>query len=221
MRRLLLAAILTAVLAGPGRASSVVDGRFETDPTDWTGSVQVVESLTLDPVAGGFSVTGPTEWEATEGQHFGLLSANPTQGERQAWTTVEAQAGDVLAFDWFWVTGNPGGTDRVRALLVTGGVEDEVFTSFAYDLPGQTAEVYASDWMPHVHTFAAGGSYELHFAVLSEGETPLVETYLGVDNARIVPAEVIPEPVTFAALAGSLVSLGAYLRRRDRAQGRN
>jgi hypothetical protein len=106
-------------------------------------------------------------------------------------------------------------------LLTRDQTEHEIFARTGADETWGLADVYTQEWTPVSYTFQASGSYRLSFGAMAVNETLYTQTYLGVDNARIVPAEVIPEPVTFAALAGSLVSLGAYLRRRDRALGRN
>ncbi len=208
-----LMAGVASLLPGTAWGNSISNGGFEDATTGWTGPVS---SVGLFEVVSALPVAGPGQWSPVEGDAFGLLQAPGGAGAVTASAVLEAEAGEILSFQWFWATPYIGGFDRVRASLLQNGLQVPTgLDVLSGDLDFGQAEILTTDWAEHSYEFTTGGSFELVFEVSSLGETPPIPTSLGIDAVEIRPrAEVIPEPLSLLGVSLAGLVAGGYARRR-------
>jgi hypothetical protein len=207
-----LTACAAFLLPATAQGNSITNGGFEAGTTGWTGPISSVGQF---EVVSPLSIAGPAQWDPVEGDAFGLLQASAGAGAVSASVQVEAQAGDILSFQWFWATPYVGGFDRVRAVLSQNGTQLTGLDVLSGDYDFGQAEILTTDWTPHSYEFPFSGTFDLVFEVSSLGETPPVPTSLGIDAVQILPpAAPIPEPLSLLGVSLAVLAGGAYARRR-------
>ena len=225
MKRLITICIITLTLAALSNiASAITNGGFETgDFTGWsTIGVTSIETAAYGagPTEGSYQALMATDAcsvsdSAIEtflglaaGTLDGLVAANATAGSAIK-QTMTASAGDILTFDWNFLTDEVWEGDDVPDFAfvsivsgTSGILADAVSSTFVssstpfYDETGFTMFPY---------TFPTSGTFTLGFGVMHEGDE-MVDSGLLLDNVTI-----IPEPATVAMLGLGALSL---LRRK-------
>jgi len=226
MKKLIAICIITLTLAALSNiASAITNGGFETgDFTGWS----TIGVTSIETAAYG---TGPTEgsYQAlvisedgslvsdstietflglAAGTLDGLIAANATAGSAIK-QTITVSAGDMLTFDWNFLTDEVEAGDDVPDFtfvsIVSGTSEilaDAVSSTF---VSSGTSFPHETGFTMFPYTFPTSGTFTLGFGVMHAGDNE-VDSGLLLDNVTI-----IPEPATIALLGLGALSL---LRRK-------
>jgi len=214
MKRTLLPTVgfvALCLFTAPALAAMVnlTNAGFETgDLTGWTvypdgGSVTVVSSQ-----AGG-AANGTTSWGPAEGLKFAVLKTGSADTWIQLSQQFVANAGDTLAFAYFWDSGDykvPGTgywDDEGRVLLVD--LSGPSFTTLVHrDVLNDPTDYWGTPWTNVSYTLPSSGTYTLSFEVRNYGDNAL-DSRLGVDLPAVVP---IPAAFLLGFLGLSAAGLG-------------
>jgi hypothetical protein len=230
MKRILRSASLFLALAAPAFAQ-FANGSFASDLGDWnvSGDVAVRDGaafLTTAALAGGDDLSGSYNFSGNEvtasfpdlesllGLGAGALDPAPLNfvyaSEGSAlFQSVSVQAGDVLGFDWTFLSNDDGGADYAF-LVIDGAVFD---LSTGSSLTSGTTYSYGFTTGPQLFQstpFASAGTVTIGFGVVDVIDG-FSTSALIIDNVALAP---IPEPSAFAALAGLGAHAQAAPRRR-------
>jgi predicted heme/steroid binding protein len=230
MKRILRSASLFLALAAPAFAQ-FANGSFASDLGDWnvSGDVAVRDGaafLTTAALAGGDDLSGSYNFSGNEvtasfpdlesllGLGAGALDPAPLNfvyaSEGSAlFQSVSVQAGDVLGFDWTFLSNDDGGADYAF-LVIDGAVFD---LSTGSSLTSGTTYSYGFTTGPQLFQstpFASAGTVTIGFGVVDVIDG-FSTSALIIDNVALAP---IPEPSAFAALAGLGALALAATRRR-------
>ncbi|KAF0094240.1 MAG: hypothetical protein E1N59_2131 [Puniceicoccaceae bacterium 5H] len=234
-----------ALLPGLAATAAAQTYGFETDLSGWTtgGNVAIEDASTFGPTATeGSSYVVLDTGDRTVDMDFGATpTPNPTGvtaadlGLGLDKSTLDAafsidsydlsylsrtftvNAGDTITFDWKFLTNEfPDAFNEFNdtAFFATSfgdlGALAQVNSASYMDFPSAIVS-YESDWMSGSITATSSGSMTLLFGVVDDGGNE-VASMLAVDNLTITA---VPEPSTYAALAG-LGVLGLVVLRRRR-----
>jgi hypothetical protein len=226
MKRLITICIITLTLAALSNIASanITNGGFETgDFTGWsTIGVTSIETAAYGagPTEGSYQALITTYDGSVSdytiemflglaaGTLDGLIDANATVGSAIK-QTITASAGDMLTFDWNFLT------DEVEA---GDDVPDFAFVSIVSNFSEILADAVSSTFVPSdtpffdetgfstfQYTFQTSGTFTLGCGVMNEDDEA-VDSGLLLDNVTI-----IPEPATICLLGLGALSL---LRRK-------
>jgi len=236
-------AISLIVLLTVGITSSVhaviINGGFETgDFTGWstTGNTSIQDStFGSGPVEGTYDALlttgsdpdfGDPSVSASDLETFlglapgslnGLGNGDATEGSAIK-QTFSAQAGDVLSFDWNFLTSEPDeevtfndfAFVSLLSLETLADVASSTFVSsqsilFSLETGFQTFSV----------VIPADGIYTLGLGVV-DVDDDIVDSGLLIDNVKLTSSTPVPEPGTLLLLGSGLLGLGLLNRRRKR-----
>jgi len=190
---------MVALMAGVSGAG-VNNGSFETgDLTGWTA-----------PSGNVAAVTSHGSYSPVDGTYFAVLAGGSTNAPYSLSQQFTASAGDILAFNYFWDSGDYVPYDdwgKGSILDATGG---PVATLFSVSI-GTLGDYVDVPWTPVSYTFATGGTFTLTFEVANSGDY-MNNSFVGVDDVTLTQAQV---PVPGAVLLGmlGLSAAGVRLRR--------
>jgi hypothetical protein len=237
---------LVALSGGALRAdTTLLSESFETGLPTNTGAVATGQTLSLasgswyavnhSTVIG--TVTGVSDSTADgpipaahDGAHYALFNYNLTSGANtiSAWLItpeLSFTAGDVLSF-YTRTVDNPTYADRLYVRASDNGGSLNIGTGPGsvgdFDMvlgtinPGLVANGYPNTYTEFVYVvpFTGSGRIAFHYHVTSGGPSGLNSDNVGIDAVSITSA--IPEPSTYAAMAGvAVLGLAAYRRRRS------
>jgi hypothetical protein len=233
MQTLLRTTSLLLALASPALAQ-ITNGDFSAGLAGWTTSG---DATTLDVAAfitnaaltasdddlasgaynfAGLEPLGAASLETVLGLAPDTLSPAPGDArfafEGSAFVqSITVQAGDILRFDWTFLTNEVGGADY--AFLVIGGVLTDLSSALTL-APTTTYDYSFSTGARSFESspFTSSGSILLGLGVV-DVDNFVGSSALTVDNISLAP---IPEPASAATLAG-LATLGLVATRRRRA----
>jgi hypothetical protein len=221
-----LLGVTSLLLASPAQAA-LLNGGFETgDLTSWsTFGNPILQTATFG--------SGPTE-----GTYQALLESRPddnyvalsdflgitpsqldTLGYRETFggsaikQTFTANAGDVLSFDWNFLTNEaPPSSSNDFAFVVTLGSPTGLADTTATFIPSVTIFPSETGFQRFSRSLSAGGNYTLGLGIINvaDGET---QSALLIDNVTLTsdPTSNIPTP----ALLPGLIGMGlATLRKK-------
>lgn len=234
MKHLIRTSTLLLALAAPAYAQ-IANGTFSSGLTGWSASGDAstrdgagfVTNASLaeddDDLGAGFHNFSSTEvfsasnLETSLGLPADALSPDAGNGilatEGSALLqSVTVQAGDVLSFDWTFLTNEAAGTDYAFVVIdgtavdLSTGVTLAAGTTYDY---GFTTGAQSFQSAP----FASAGTVTIGFGVV-EVDSFVASSALSFDNVSL---SAIPEPSAFAAFAGLAGLALAATRRRARA----
>ena len=201
MRKLIVAAIVAAVLPAAAYAQAFQNGGFETGPNPGGFTTQGTGSTAIT----GWTVTGGTidyigtYWQAAEGARSVDLSGNGPGSIAQTFDTVLGQHYQVS----FWLSGNPDGAPTIKNVGVSA--TGTATANYTLDSTGLVHE--AMGWTQFTYDFVATGtSTTLSFASLDN--TPYGPALDGV------AVTAVPEPAVWGMMIGGFGLAGFSLRRR-------
>ncbi len=194
-----------ASVVGAGFGSGPTEGSYEAFLSTGAGaqSRPIIESFLGLPAGTLNSLAGPLF--ATEGSAIKQV--------------ITANAGDVLSFDWNFLTNeatpNAVYNDFAFWVLVnehTGQVLANTFSSFS---PSSTSFFEETGFTTTSYTFSTSGTFTLGFGVMdaAAGTDTAIDSGLLVDNVRLTAAA-IPEPPT-AILASIAAVITGFVPRRN------
>lgn len=230
--RLLAAAALLAALAAPAFAQ-VANGGFTSALSGWTavGDASVRDSAGYvtnaalafddDDLGAGFhnfsgaEPVSAADLETALGLAADALSPDAGGGvfayEGSAlFQTVTVQAGDVLSFDWTFLSNAASGPDY--AFVVIDGTVFDLGSGATLSAGSTHGFGFTSGAQTFVSSpFAVGGAITVGFGVVDVNDFSS-SSALSFDNVSV---SAIPEPSSAAALAGAgMLALAAARRRR-------
>lgn len=223
-----LLSLSTVLVAAPSQAA-VINGSFEQGLVGWqsTGSVGAIDSsIGVNPTDGYFQtslVTNSSAPAASIERFLGLtrgslstLGNGVANGGAAIKQTFTASAGDVVSFDWNFLTdeGTPNARNNDFAFFSLTGLTELADTnvSFVDSLSPFREE---TGYQTTSYNITTSGTYTLGLGVLNSGDRK-VQSGLLVDN---VSSEPVPEPASmlgilaFGALGGKKL-----LKRRQQKQ---
>lgn len=202
IKRMLLAAALSASIASSANAALVINGGFEDGPatggtftTLFAGDTSItgweVTAGSIDYIGGYWQAAGGTHSIDLAGVSLGTIS--------QTISTIAGQWYEVS----FFVSKNPDGGADER----TGTVSfDGTILPFAYSAPTSLADM---NWVEYTYQFLATDSS----TILSFAADPTAGCCYGPALDEVAVAAV-PEPSTWAMLLLGFGAVGYGLRRR-------
>jgi hypothetical protein len=225
--------LFAALNAAPVQAGFIANGSFESGFTDWTtignASIETVafgvtptngtNQARISTFAGSVSVAGlNTFLDLTPGT-IASLRPNPSQGSGFKQTII-GNAGDVLTFDWNFLTNEP---------TPSGSFNDFAFWSLTSEQGGALlADTFSAPFLTGTagfneqlgyrttsYTLTTSGTFTLGFGVVDVGDTNVGSALL-VDNITFAGiANPTPAPATLLIVGVSLgcTALGSLLRR--------
>ena len=214
----LLSLLSLATLVEVNSAQALVNGSFETgDFTGWetTGNTSIETfGFGSGPTDGDFeaflSTAQPTVSDLEIENFLGLavgslddLGTNDARVGSAIKQTVTAKAGDILTFDWNFLTNEstPAFFNDFAFVSLTGlNLLADTFSPFVTSLTPFDEE---TEFQTFSFTFETAGTYTLGLGVADIFDT-LVDSGLLVDNVEL---ESVPEPTSILSLL-SLVALG-------------
>ena len=124
-----------------------------------------------------------------------------------------AVAGDILSFDWNFLTSqSPSSSFNDFGLFTLDGTASKLGDTFSPTVGSGTTFIDETGFGTFSFTISATGMHTLGFAVIDVGDQ-FVNSGLLIDNVQITSA-VVPEPNTLTmALSAALVLLGYCWRR--------
>ena len=212
-----LLSLSTVLVAAPSQAA-VINGSFEQGLFGWqsTKSVGSIDSsIGVNPTDGYFQtslVTNSSASAASIEKFLGLtrgslstLGNGVANGGAAIKQTFTASAGDVVSFDWNFLTdeGTPNARNNDFAFFSLTGLTELADTkvSFVDSLSPFREE---TGYQTTSYNITTAGNYTLGFGVINSGDRK-VQSGLLVDN---VSSEPVPEPASmlgilaFGALGG-------------------
>jgi hypothetical protein len=222
----------TLLLAGELRAE-IVNGGFEEGVfTPWltVGVTSLEDGLFTPPSEGVYQALMTTDFGASAGDielfldlvpgSLGaLLPANalPIGTGSAISTNIIASAGDVLSFDWNFLTN--------EAVLANAEAYDFSFWSLSNEqgaivlatpfspgfFPSSTVFGFETGYSTSSYTILNDGTYRLGFGVMNSGEDG-GDSGLLIDNVTLTSA--VPEPASVTLIFASVVLSAVGLRRR-------
>lgn len=212
-----LLSLSTVLVAAPSQAA-VVNGSFEQGLFGWqsTKSVGSIDSsIGVNPTDGYFQtslVTKSSAPAASIEKFLGLtrgslstLGNGVAKGGAAIKQTFTASAGDVVSFDWNFLTdeGTPNARNNDFAFFSLNGLKELADTkvSFVDSLSPFREE---TGYQKTSYNITTAGTYTLGFGVINSGDRK-VQSGLLIDN---VSSEPVPEPASmlgilaFGALGG-------------------
>ena len=212
-----LLSLSTVLVAAPSQAA-VINGSFEQGLFGWqsTKSVASIDSsIGVNPTDGYFQtslVTNSSASAASIEKFLGLtrgslstLGNGVANGGAAIKQTFTASAGDVVSFDWNFLTdeGTPNARNNDFAFFSLTGLTELADTkvSFVDSLSPFREE---TGYQTTSYNITTAGTYTLGFGVINSGDRK-VQSGLLVDN---VSSEPVPEPASmlgilaFGALGG-------------------
>jgi hypothetical protein len=221
-----LMGVVTIFSANPSQAV-VVNGSFENNFNGWTtiGQTNIRGSgFGSGPTDGnrqalirnGGDSVGVRRLENFLGLALGSLNSlgngQTTQGSAIK-QTFSANAGDVLTFDWNFLTNEESNTTFNDFAFVAIASLQELADTATPSVSSVTNFARETGFKNFSYTFASTGNYTLGLGVVDVGDT-IVNSGLLVDNVNV---KTVPEPFT---ILGSLVagSFGVVLHRKRKQQ---
>lgn len=224
------------LLAGESRAE-VVNGGFETgafSPWLTLGNASVEDSLGTPPTEGIFQALMTADFGASAGDVELFLDlfpgsladllppgAFPIGTGSAIYTDITASVGDVLSFDWNFLTNEATGPGALVLDFAFWSLADEQgAVVIANPLsPGFVSSntVFASEtgYSTTSYTILADGTYRLGFGVMNSGSDG-GDSGLLIDNVTLAAA--VPEPASLTLISLSVALSAVGLRHRCRAR---
>ncbi|WP_009633448.1 hypothetical protein [Synechocystis sp. PCC 7509] len=212
-----LLSLSTVLSAAPSQAA-VINGSFEQGLFGWQsqGSVGAIDdSLGVNPTDGYFQAglatynsTPAASLEGFLGLSVGSLSTlgnGVARGGAAIRQTFTANVGDVISFDWNFLTdeGTPNARNNDFAFFSLTGLTELADTNVSFfDSLSPFRE--ETGYQTTSYTITTAGTYTLGLGVINSGDFK-VQSGLLVDNVR---TETVPEPASmlgilaFGALGG-------------------
>ena len=234
MKSILHTYALLVALAAPAFAQ-IVNGDFASALTGWSASGDAtvrdgagfVTNASLaeedDNLGAGFynfsgsEVQFASDLETALGLTADSLSPDVNNGvfatEGSAlFRSVTVQAGDILSFDWTFLTNEAAGTDY--AFVVIDGAVFDLSTGSTLNAGSTYGYGFTTGAQSYQSApFASAGTVTLGFGVV-DVDSVVASSSLSFDNVTLAA---VPEPSAFAAVAGLAVLGLAASRRRSRA----
>jgi len=212
MKRLILVYVVAGLmLAASSVKANLTNGSFETgDLKDWTAVLPVGGSASVVNGHSNLSGSGTTSRASTDGSYFALLKTDGPGSLSKLYQSFYASPGTSLLFDYFWDSGDYvpfDGTTTGTLLLGIGTGGPVVSTLFSNSVKTDPENYRGTPWTPVSYQFATGSAYTLLIEITNGGDGSL-DSYVGIDNARIIPA---PSAIL---LGGIDVGLVGWMRRR-------
>lgn len=213
--------------------AEIVNGGFESGafaPWLTVGDASVEGDLDTPPSEGVYQALMTADFGATAGDielflnlvpgSLGALlppSALPIGTGSAIYVDIIASAGDVLSFDWNFLTN--------EAVTPSASVNDFSFWSLSNEqgavvlatpfspgfLPSPTVFSFETGYSTSSYTILNDGTYRLGFGVMNSGEDG-GDSGLLIDNVTLAAA--IPEPASVTLISVSFVLSAVGLRRR-------
>ncbi|NEO73261.1 PEP-CTERM sorting domain-containing protein [Moorena sp. SIO3H5] len=237
--------VSAATLLSANPALAIVNGSFETgDFTEWStiGDTSIeTEAFGSGPTDGDFQallstgvfnifpVTVPVTVPVSDIETFLGLTAGslatipnlpnvdtPTEGSAIQ-QTFTAHAGDVLTFDWNFLTNeftssfDPAVFNDFSFVSIAKMVDGLADTNSPLFIDSLTDFNEETGFQSFSYTFETSGTYSLGLGVLDEDDT-IVGSGLLIDNVELTP---VPEPASILGLlALSALGTGAALKKK-------
>ncbi len=207
----------TVLVAVPSQAA-VINGSFENGPTGWerTGTAALLtDAAGVDPTDGStqaglttqsrISTNSLEEFLGLSTGSLNSLGNGLATGGGAIKQTFTATAGDVISFDWNFLTNEatPNASYNDFAFVSLNGLTELADTTSAF-FDSSTLFRQETGYQTTSFTIATAGTYTLGFGVVNVGDSR-VPSGLLVDNVR---TETVPEPASmlgilaFGALGG-------------------
>ncbi len=232
-RILLFLSIISLVVIPLHQAEALVNGGFESGFTGWTTAGDVTIDTSLfgsGPTAGlqeaRLKTNGPTEQTLSQLQSFfslpagtlnGLGNGNVDEGSAIK-QTFAANAGDVLSFDWNFLTRQT--TPDVLndfAYVVLNGQAITLANTHSTFFPTATTYFHETHFQTYTYNIPTTGNFTLGFSVVDvgiPGNHGRIISALELDNIQLVtPSSPVPEPATVLLLGSSFLGMMGFRRK--------
>lgn len=222
----------TLLLAGELRAE-IVNGGFESgvfSPWLTLGNTSVEDSLDTPPSEGVYQALMTADFGASAGDVELFLNlfpgslaallppgADPIGTGSAIYTDITASAGDVLSFDWNFLTNeavSPLATVPDFSFWSLSNEQGAVVLATPFSpgfFPSPTVFTSETGYSTNSYTILADGTYRLGFGVMNSGGDA-GDSGLLIDNVTLAAA--VPEPASVTLISASVVLSAVAWRRR-------